>query len=688
MKLPHAMICVVLTVSYAATAASETTSQRSVQIAGFTLQDYLGARHSLCDWSDQRAVVVVFLGTECPLAKLYGPRLADLASEFGPQGVVFVAIDSNQQDSLLEIGHYARVHKIDFPVLKDSTAKVADQFGATRTPEAFVLDRDGNVLYHGRIDDQFGVGYQRQKEVRRELAVALKEILAGKPVSVPDTEPVGCFIGRAKHKPPTGDITYTNQIARLVDVHCVSCHRPEQIAPFTLTSYDDVSAWSDTICEVLDNGRMPPWYANPKYGHFANDAHLSDEQKQLFHQWVDNGMPEGDAADLPEPTKYITGWQIPEPDLVIRMPRAFTVPAKGVVPYQYFWLEKTFDEDTWVRAAEVRPGNPAVVHHAFLFFVSPGQKEIRAEDPLINSIAGFAPGAPPSLWTDGYARLVPAGSRLVFQMHYTPTGTEQVDRTEVGLVLADPKKELKEVKLTIAVNTDFRIPPGAPDYEVPAGHDFKHDTMLHAMIPHMHYRGKSFRFTAQYPDGSKEVLLDVPHYDFNWQIAYMLQKPKLLPKGTVVMCSGHFDNSEDNLNNPDPTKEIHWGDQTWDEMMLGSMVVSVPENVTRGEYPKVERVADDPSVCDVTFRFRPGGDANSIEAVYLAGSFNDWNPKGRRMDKRDVDGYYRTTLRLKPGQYEYKFVVNGTDWQSDPENPDESGPFGNSAIRVRPPTAE
>ena len=659
-------------------------SSVATKIGDFTLQDYLGAKHSLSGFGDKRAVVVVFLGTECPLAKLYGGRLGDMERDYRDRGIAFVGIDANSQDSLLKIGHYARVHKIDFPILKDAKATVADQFGATRTPEVFVVSRAGDVLYQGRIDDEFGIGVQRSHGIVHDLANALDQILAGEQVTVASTEPIGCFIGRAARKPPTGDVTYTKDIAAIVDQHCVRCHREGQIAPFALTSYDDVASWAETMCEVIDQSRMPPWHASPQYGHFANDSHLPDEDKQLFHQWVNHGMPEGDPADLPKPTKYAEGWQIPQPDLVIKMPKPFTVPAKGTVPYQYFSVDTHFDKDTWVQAAEVRPGNPAVVHHAFLFFMPPGQDKVRAEDPLINSIAGFAPGAPPSLWPEGYARLIPAGSRLVFQMHYTPNGSEQLDQSEVGLVFADPKEEHREVKIEIAVNTDFRIPPGEPNYEIPAGHDFRHDTLLLAMIPHMHYRGKAFRFTAQFPDGGKEILLDVPRYDFNWQNAYMLKQPKLLPKGTVVMCSGHFDNSEENLANPDPTKEVRWGDQTWDEMMLGSMVVSRPENTPRGEYPQVEQVSDDEF--DVTFRFRPN-DPSHVEAVYLAGSFNDWKPRGRQMDPPADDGNYHTTLRLKPGQYEYKFVINGTDWQPDPENPDSSGPFGNSLVRVPLPKA-
>jgi len=547
-----------------------------VKIEQFAFQDYLGTEHSFKEWRDKRAVVVVFLGTECPLAKLYGPRLTELEAEYGPRGVAFVGIASNQQDSLLEIGQYVRVHKIGFPILKDPSQQAADQFGATRTPEAFVLDSRGEILYRGRIDDQFGIGYQRAKEVRRDLAIALGEILANKPVSTPITEPVGCYIGRIKPKPPTGEISYTNQIARLVDQHCVRCHRPGQIAPFTLTSYGDVSAWAETMCEVIDSGRMPPWHANPQYGHFANDAQLSAEDKQLFHTWVDNGMPEGDAADLPEPTIYSEGWQIPKPDVVVRMPEPFTVPAKGTVPYQYFVADTQFEKDIWIRGAEVRPGNPAVVHHIILFLVPPGQKAASDNDPLLNSIATFAPGMPAELWPTGYARYIPAGSKLVFQVHYTPNGSEQTDQSEIGLVFADPDETHQELKGAIAVNTKFRIPPGDPNYFVAARRKFKRKTLLHAMMPHMHYRGKSFRYTAEYPDGRHEILLDVPKYDFNWQNLYALVEPKLLPKGTVIRCAGHFDNSDQNLSNPDPTAEVCWGDQTWEEMMLGSMIVSHP----------------------------------------------------------------------------------------------------------------
>ncbi len=317
-----------------------------------------------------------------------------------------------------------------------------------------------------------------------------------------------------------------------------------------------------------------------------------------------------------------------------------------------------------------------------MFFLPPGQDETRAEDPAFNAVAAFAPGMPATLWPEGHARLIPAGSKLGFQIHYTPHGSPQSDRSEVGLVFADPKTVKKEVKFGMAVNLDFRILPGAVDHYVPASYQFTQDTLLHAMIPHMHYRGKSFRYTAQYPDGASEILLDVPRYDFNWQNAYILEKSKLIPKGTVLTCAGHFDNSADNLANPDPTKEVAWGDQTWNEMMLGSFVISLPDSTGPAEFPKIEHVAG--KEFNVAFRYRPDGDQPDVTSVFLAGSFNEWNPTAHRMTGPDKEGWFRTTLRLNAGHYEYKFVLNGKTWTHDTENPNQNGPFNNSVVRVRP----
>ncbi len=559
-----------LVISFVDLSAAEPT------IADFALQDYLGAEHKLSDWQDKELVVIAFLGTECPLAKLYGSRLADMAQEYAGDGVQFVGINSNRQDTLREMAHYATQHKIEFPLLKDSAHKVADQFAAKRTPTVYVLDKDRQIRYSGRIDDQFGVGYSRTEVKKNDLVNALEDLLAGNAVLVPVTDAVGCFIGRTEKKDPTGDITYTEHISRLMQQHCVRCHREGQVAPFALTSYEETSAWAETMLEVIDDGRMPPWHASPEFGHFANDARMSDEDKKTFRQWVENGMPEGDAEKLPPPRQFAVGWQIPRPEKIYKMDKVFTVPPKGTVPYVYVVIDPGIKEDTWVAAAEVRPSNYAVVHHAIAFFI-PAERDFQPGDPLRNSISTYAPGMPPAQWPEGYARFIPKGAKLVFQMHYTPNGSIQTDQTEVGLVYADADKVKKEIMYEVAVNPRFSIPPGDANYHVPAGYRFDEDLMLHALIPHMHLRGKAFRFTATYPDGKEEVLLDVPRYDFNWQNGYVFSKIKRIPEGTVMRCDAYYDNSADNLVNPDPTKEIRWGDQSWDEMMIGSMVVTEPD---------------------------------------------------------------------------------------------------------------
>ena len=562
--------------------AADAKGLPAAKIADFTLNDHAGAKRSLAEWSDKPVVVVVFLGTECPLAKLYGQKLAELDKQYADRGVQIVGINSNQQDTLQELAGYGTKFGIEFPLLKDAGAKVADQFGATRTPEAFVLDQQRVIRYHGRIDDQYGVGAARNNATNNELVDAIESLLSGKSVAVAETQPVGCLIGRRAPSRVDGAVNYSKHIAPVLQNRCVACHREGQIGPFTLTEYADVAAWADMCLEVIEDERMPPWGANPAHGEFANDSRLADEEKELFRQWVEAGVPEGDPADLPPAREFVEGWQISNPDAVYEMPVDFEVPAHGTVPYKYFIFDPGFKEDKWVSGAEARPGNHEVVHHLFLFWIPPDQKKPRSIDALKNAIAAFAPGMSPIVGPEKYAVRIPAGSKLAFQVHYTPNGKATTDRSEAALIFADPEKVEKEVRVAAALNAEFLIPPFHPNYPIAAERKFAKDALLYTLTPHMHYRGKSFRFTACYPDGSEEILLDVPRYDFNWQIVYLLKQPKRLPAGTVVRINGHFDNSRENPLNPDPTQTVHWGDQTWDEMMLGSMTVSdAEENLRR-----------------------------------------------------------------------------------------------------------
>ncbi len=492
----------------------------ALKIKDFSLRDYRGKLHALSDYANSKRVVVVFVGCECPVAKLVAARLAKIARQFEPQGVAFLAIDANNQDSLSDLAQFARALDLGFPILKDVGNAVADQFGAERTPEVFLLDQERCVQYRGRIDDQYLVGKRRPHPTREDLKAALEESLSGRPVTTPETEAVGCHIGRVPERKENAAaeprVTYSQQIARLLQTRCVNCHREGEIAPFPLTSYEEVVGWGETIREVVEQQRMPPWPANPAFGHFANDCRLADDEKQLIYDWLDAGSPEGDRNQLPEPRVFTVGWQIPQPDQVIFIAEEpVDVPAEGVVKYQHYLVDPGFKEDRWIQAAECRPGNRAVVHHIVVNFIPPGAKP---RIGLNGATVGFAPGIPPVRMPQGMAMFVPAGSKLLFQMHYTPNGSAQQDRSSLGLVFADPEQVRDKVESFGAANVILELPPGAEDVKLQSQHRFSRQVRLLSMMPHMHLRGKSFRFEVDYPDGSHEILLDVPRYDFNWQL--------------------------------------------------------------------------------------------------------------------------------------------------------------------------
>jgi peroxiredoxin len=539
-------------------------------VSDFTLRDHRGAQRRLSDWHESKLVVVAFLGVDCPLVKLYTRRLNEIANEYGPRGVAIIGINSNQHDQLRDIAKFARAHEVAFPLLKDSDNRVADQFGALRTPEVYLLDAERRVRYHGRIDDQYSVGQQRARPGRRNLIIALEELLAGKAVSQPETTAQGCFIDRLDRTAGSGRITYTRDIAPILHKHCAGCHRPGEIAPFSLTNYQETIGWAATIQEVVEQGRMPPWSANPKHGRFLNDPRLNDEQKKKISTWVENGCPEGDPAEMPALPVQSEGWHIPKPDVVLSMPKPFTVPAEGVIDYQEIVVDPGFTEDRWVTAVEIRPGNRAVVHHCTVFLMPPGVDQARAEGKLgSHCLAATAPGTPPLVLPDGMAKCIPAGSKLLFVVHYTPIGTVQTDQTSIGLVCTDAKKVRQEVATHLLYDEELRIPPRASAHRVEKTWEAPANVLLLAMFPHMHLRGKSFRYEAELPDGSTEVLLDVPQYDFNWQHRYVLAEPRRLPRGTIVRCVAIYDNSADNPANPDPDQEVHAGRQTTDEMFNG-----------------------------------------------------------------------------------------------------------------------
>ncbi|MGD9646203.1 MAG: redoxin domain-containing protein [Pirellulales bacterium] len=577
--------------------AGEKPSRVGRTVEEFALRDCDGREHKLADYADKQFVVLAFLGVECPLAKFYAPQLNKLAEQYAQRGVAFLAVDANQQDSIAEMQAYVRQQGLTFPFLKDPGNRLADAVDARRTPEVFVLDRARRVVYAGRIDDQYGfqdrgVAYQLAEPRRQDLAAALDELLDGKPVSVAEVAAQGCLIGRARTPDADAAITFSNQMSRLFNQHCVECHRPGQIGPFPLLSYDDAAGWAEMIREVVNERRMPPWHADPAIGHFTNDARLSDEEIAMVNAWVAAGAPEGNPSDLPEPPQFAEGWMIPEPDQVIYMAdEPYDVPATGTVPYQRFVVDPGWTEDKWITAIEPKAGNPAVVHHVVMYLMAPGGPKKGAAGRLRNDwLAAYAPGLRPQVLPEGYARYAPAGSKLIFELHYTPNGVAQSDRSYLGLVFADPKTVRKEVAVKNAGNFSFKIPPHDANFEVQSEFAFREDTLLWSVSPHMHVRGKDFLYEVIYPDGKREQVLWVPRYDFGWQTTYVFTEPMVLPKGSKLHCTAHFDNSVDNLNNPDPSQEVRWGEQTWEEMMFGWFEMAlVDQDLTKPQPPRPSR---------------------------------------------------------------------------------------------------
>jgi peroxiredoxin len=563
-----------------------------------TLKDSTGRMARFPDFEGKKALVVVFVATGCPVGDLYLPRLGDLAREYEARGVKFVAIDSNRGEEPHRIAEHLVRHGAAFPVVIDGGHVAADALMAARTCEALVIDADRRLRYRGAIDDQYTRSAHRDRPTRRHLAEALDAVLAGREVAVKATPVSGCPIEGnevATRKPAprrvrgtplagveeaepgekpieVGRVTYATDIATIVQQRCQECHRPGQVGPFSLLSYDEARRRSAAIREVVEERRMPPWHADPRHGKFSNDRHLTALERAKLIAWIAQDCPLGDPKELPPPRAFPAGWVIGTPDVVIEMPEPFVVKAEGTLPYQTFRVPTNFEEDTWVRAVEVRPGEPSVVHHITVAVADPNAGFLAALRDQDQWLGNYAPGFSFQVYPEGMGKLVPAGSNLVIQVHYTPIGREMADRSRVGLLLNEARPRWRVASINHCTMF-FAIPPGAPNHEVNSRLTLRSDTTLLSLRPHMHLRGKDFKITVTYPDGSSEVLLSVPAYDFGWQEEYQLTEPKRMPKGTRIDCLAHFDNSADNPANPDPTKTLRFGMQTDNEMMCAVLEV-------------------------------------------------------------------------------------------------------------------
>ena len=362
--------------------------------------------------------------------------------------------------------------------------------------------------------------------------------------------------------------TFSRDVAPIMLKNCASCHRPGEIAPMSLLNYKEVRPWARAIREKVVSREMPPWHADPKHGEWTNDRRLAQSEIDTIAKWVDGGAKEGDPKDLPPQPKFASGWQIGEPDVIFQMPEEFTVPADGAVPYMYFTVPTNFTEDKYIQAMEARAGDLSVVHHAVIYVREPGNQQPKRRDIGTGLLGALSPGMTPFLAEPGTAKLIKAGSQIVFQMHYTPSGKATKDRSMMGMKFAKGPVN-KVITTTAAYDMRFTIPANAQNHEVRAYFEFDEDAEIVSLMPHMHLRGKDFVYRATYPDGKSEVLLSVPRYDFNWQVYYYPKKPIRMPKGTKIEAIAHFDNSTRNPMNPDPAKNVRFGEQTWEEMMNG-----------------------------------------------------------------------------------------------------------------------
>jgi thiol-disulfide isomerase/thioredoxin len=534
---------------------------RLVPDVAFT--DLAGKPGKLSDFKASKLAVVAFTNTTCPLCKKYAPTLARIEKEYAARGVAFLFVNptaTDTPDASAFAGRY--VH--------DADGKLTAALGATSTTEVIVLDAARTVQYRGAIDDQYGLGYALDAPRTRYLAPALDDLLAGKQPAVPATTAPGCALEPDAARAPAVALTYHARIERIVQANCVECHRAGGVAPFGLERYEDVVAHRAMIAKVVDDRTMPPWFAaapeKGKHSPFANDRSLTDADKADLLAWLAGDRKKGDPADAPLPRSFESGWLIGKPDVVYELPRPIAVKAEGTMPYQNVRIETDFPEDRWVQALEVQPTAREVVHHVLVFAVPKGARLGPSEAQ--GFFAAYVPGNNTLVYPDGYAKRLPKGTTLVFQIHYTPNGKATTDQTRLGLVFAKgPPRH--EVHVAALANVAFAIPPGADNHRVvslplPVGEDAR----ILALFPHAHLRGKAARYDLRV-GGKSEQLLDVPHYDFNWQLQYRFAEPVVVPKGSTLTYTAWYDNSSKNPANPDPTKTVRWGQQTYDEMHLG-----------------------------------------------------------------------------------------------------------------------
>jgi mono/diheme cytochrome c family protein len=542
---------------------------RLVADAGGT--DLAGKPCRLAALPGNRGLVVAMSGASCPISKRYLPSLVALEKELGARGLTLLVVNPMAGEDPADIRAQVAAAGLRSPYVHDKTGDLARALGARTTAEVFLLDEHRTLRYRGALDDQYGVDYSRAQPSRRFLRDAAEAMLDGRPIEVAATTAPGCELDLKPGVGPSAAVTYHRDIARILQQNCVRCHHAQGVAPFPLDDLASVRDHARTIRRVVEEGTMPPWFAAPpKDGGrspFANDCSLGAKDKADLLAWIaSSDRPLGDPAEAPAQLRFPDEWSIGKPDAIIPLSKAYAIKATGVMPYQTDVVSPGFAEDRWVQAYEILPTARDVVHHVIVRAHAPGAKVVGGGVESYWAI--YVPGNSARIYDEGVARKLPAGSRLSFEIHYTPSGKAVEDRMRLGLVFAKtpPRQEIRTVGVAHAA---LKIPPNEPAHVETKLRKSPVDVTVTSLLAHMHVRGKAFRFDLIHPDGREELLLDIPRYDFNWQLRYDFREPKLIPKGGSLRITAVYDNSAGNRANPDPSKTVRWGQQTSDEMMIG-----------------------------------------------------------------------------------------------------------------------
>ncbi len=552
---------------------------RQVADVAFTTLD--GKAHRLSELRTRKGVVIAMTSTTCPVSKRYAPSLARLEKELAQQNVALLLVNPFASDKPEDIAAFMKEQGLTAPYVHDSDKSFAAALHARSTTEVLLLDSTRTLLYRGALDDQYGLNYNLDAPRVSYLREAVAALLAGKQPEIAATDAPGCELDLpAEKNVATTEVTYHRDVARILQQNCVQCHHDRGIAPFALDDIAEVKDRAKTIRRVIEQRQMPPWFAAPiadsAQNPWANDCSLSARDKADLLAWLGSAnRPLGNPADAPVPLKFTDEWSIGKPDLIVQLPKPFDIKAEGTMPYQFTTAPTTLTEDKWVTAYEIMPTAREVVHHVIVQVHEKGTAARDRDEGTGGFWAAYVPGNASHIYPAGFARKLPAGATVSFQIHYTPNGKAVKEQMRMGLVFAKTPP-LYAVKTLALADHDLNIAPGAANHVESSERRAPFDLNITSFMAHMHVRGKAFKYEVTYADGKTETLLDIPHYDFNWQLRYDLKQPKLIPRGSTMKVTAIFDNSPANKANPDPTKLVKWGPQTYDEMMIGYVEYFTP----------------------------------------------------------------------------------------------------------------